>query len=235
MKKQRLLPGVVFCLAVIPVLGTLASCTDFFSTSLASWAKRDPASLIPTVTTGNVKELIVLAEKDPDLSLELLKKIKAAADRAGPAEAAALRAAGLKAGTNAVDLGSSLINNITDIADVGDMDQAKGMLSDAINDMPNLAETSAALSGLIPDPSDTAAFDAFTAAADLNDLAMAAVILLAAEAKASGNSSNYISNITTPTAAPPLVQALAAAAKAKHDAAGGGGLIGDLLEGLGLV
>jgi hypothetical protein len=235
MKKQGLFPGMVFCLAVIPVLAMLASCTDFFSTSLASWAKRDPASLIPTVTTGNVNDLIRMSENDPDLSLELLRKIKAAADRAGPEEAAALRAAGLKTGANAVDLGSSLINNITDMSDVGNADQARKMLSDAINGMPNLAETSAALSGLIPDPSDTAAFDAFTAAADLNDLAMAAVILLAAEAKASGNSSDYISSITTPSAAPPLVQALANAAKTKYDVEGGEGLVGDLLEGLGLV
>jgi hypothetical protein len=236
MKKNKLFPGMALCAAA--GLCMLASCTDLFSTSLASWAQRDPSSLIPEVTTGNVQDLINISENDPDLSLEVLKKIKAAADRAGPEAAAALQAAGLKAGANAVDLGSSLLNGIDDIANVGDPDEAKGMLVNAIDAMPNLAETGAALNGLIPDPSNTAAFNAFTATADLNDLAMAAAVLLAAEAKASGNSGGYIDNIDLADPAKPpsaLVQALAGAAKAKYDAGDGSGLVGDLLEGLGLV
>jgi hypothetical protein len=223
---------------VLPVLCTL-SCTDFFSTSLASWAQRDPASLIPGVTTGNVQDLVRTAENDPALSLELLKKIKAAADQAGPEAAAMLRAQGLKAGANAVDLGSSLLNSIDDISVVGDSGQAADMLVKAINAMPNLAATAAVLSGLVPDPaSETAAFDAFIDAADLNDLAMAAAVLLAAEAKASGDSAGYIGGIDLADPAKPpsaLVQVLAKRAKDKYDAGDGGGLVGDLLEGLGLV
>jgi hypothetical protein len=217
----------------------LMSCTDFFSTSLASWAQRDPSSLIPGVTTGNVQDLVRMAENDPALSLEVLKQIKAAADQAGPEAAAMLRAEGLKAGVNAVDLGSSLLNNIDDIAGVGDPGQASKMLVNAINAMPNLAETAAVLSALVPDPVlETAAFDAFIDAADLNDLAMAAAVLLAAEAKASGDSAGYIDGIDLADPAKPpsaLVQTLAGKAKDKYDAGDEGGLVGDLLEGLGLV
>jgi hypothetical protein len=240
MKKNRLSPGfrVAVSAVILPVL-YMSSCTDLFSTSLASWAQRDPSSLIPEVTTGNVRDLIRKAENDPALSLEVLRKIRAAADRAGPEAAASLRAEGLKAGVNAVDLGSSLLNSIEDISGVGDPDQATDMLVGAINAMPNLAETAAALSGLVPDPAlETAAFNAFIDAADLNDLAMAATVLLAAEAKASGNSAGYIGSIdiADPTKPPSaLVQTLAEKAKEKYDAGDGGGLLGSLLEGLGLV
>ncbi|MDR1617506.1 MAG: hypothetical protein LBS06_00480 [Treponema sp.] len=234
MKKNNLPLGMVFCAAA--VLCMLTSCTDFFSTSLASWAQRSPSSLIPGVTTGNVQDLIRTAENDPELSLEVLKKIRDAANRAGPEAAARLQAAGLKAGVNAVDMGSSLVNSIGNMTDVGDPDEAKGMLVNTINAMPNLAETGAVLSDLIPDPSNTAAFEAFTAAADLNDLAMAATVLLAADAKASGNSAAYINAVDgTSSTVSGKVLALANAAKVKYDAGDGGGLVGDLLEGLGLV
>ena len=235
MKKRNLSPVMVLRAAVIPVFCVLASCTDFFSTSLASWAQRDPASLVPEVTTGNVRDLVRMAENDPDLSLELLREIKAAADRAAPGAAAFLQAEGIRAGINAVDLGSSLLHGIDDIARVGDPDEARGMLVNAINAMPNLTETGAVLSDLVPDPSDTAAFDAFIAAADLNDLAMAAAVLLAAEAKNSGDSAGYINDIDLADSGKPpsaLVRALAGEAKAKYDAGDGSGLVGDLLEGL---
>jgi hypothetical protein len=238
MKKNNLSPVMVLCAAAVPFFCVLA-CTDFFSTSMASWAQRDPSSLVPGITTGNVQYLIRRSEKDPDLSLEVLKNIKAAADRAGPEAAAFLRAEGLKAGANAVDLGSSLLGSIGDIADVGDPGEAKGMLVNAINAMPNLAETGTVLRGLVPDSSsDPIAFNAFIAAADLNDLAMAAAVLLAAEAKASGDSAAYIDGIDLADPAKPpsgLVQILAEKAKEKYDAGGGDGLVGDLLEGLGLV
>jgi hypothetical protein len=237
MKNNSLSSAMVFCAAAIPVFCVLA-CTDFFSTSLASWAQRDPSSLVPTVTTGNVRDLVRRSGNDPKLSLEVLKKIKTAADHAGPDAAALLRAEGLKAGANAVGLGSSLLNSIDDISNVGDPVEAKGMLVNTINIMPNLEETAAVLRGLVPNPANTDAFDAFIATADLNDLAMAAAVLLAAEAKASGDSAGYIDDIDLAnTAKPPspLVQVLAEKAKEKYDAGGGKGLVGDFLKGLGLV
>jgi hypothetical protein len=56
------------------------------------------------------------------------------------------------------------------------------MVVDAIDGMKNLAETSAVLGSILPDPdADPEGFQAFVDAADPNDLAMAAAVLLAAE------------------------------------------------------
>jgi len=171
------------CFPFIIILALLlGSCTEFFSTSLASWAARDPSRLIPPVTIDNVNELIQMAENDPDLSLELLKKIGEAAGKKSGEEKAGLQAAAVEAAVNAVGLGQTLINTAGELANFETAD-AKDLVMDAINSMPNLDDASDALFKMLPKDPSGADFEKFIETAGAEDIAMAAVLLLAGEAK----------------------------------------------------
>jgi hypothetical protein len=202
------------------------SCSDVFTTSLAGWARRDPSSLIPSVTTGNVKELIELTENSPDQSLALLKGIRDAG--ANPE----LQAAALRTAANASGLGAAILRQADDINTIDDTN-AKGIVVDALNGLSNLAEAGTVLEDILPDPSNTAAWDAFVDASSAEDLAMAAMVLLAGKAKEENDPEGYIDNFQTttgPTEA--LAKELALAANAKHS---GGGFLKDMLDGLHLI
>jgi hypothetical protein len=202
------------------------SCTDFFTTSLGEWAARDPNSLIPSVTTGNIDDLLEAVEGDPDLALALLKKI-ADADPDPKLQAAALEAA-----TEASGIVGILSTNINDI----DENNAEAILISALNSMSNVEEAGAVLVSILPDPtSDPTGYAAFVAKASAEDLAMAAAVILAGEAKASGDPSNYISGFptsSTGTATQELAKQLAQAAAANYT---GGGFLEDFLKGIGLT
>ncbi|MDR2110230.1 MAG: hypothetical protein LBP32_02875, partial [Spirochaetaceae bacterium] len=158
------------------------SCTDFFSTSLGSWAARDRRNIVPSVNTGNVKDLVVKAENDPDLSLGVLKGIDAAVKKTSGQERISLQGAALEAAVNASGLGGSVLNKAGELSSVDSPEKARDMVVDAITGMKNLEETSTVLGSILPDPeADPEGFLAFTDAADPNDLAMAAAMLLAAE------------------------------------------------------
>ena len=170
-------------LPFIIILLFSGSCTDFFSTSLAPWAARDPSRLIPKVTVDNVDELIELTENDPDLSLELLKKIGEAVDKASDDDKAKLQSAAIEAAVNSVGLGQTLINAVGDLSeiDTDDPDAAKDLVIDAINSMPNLEEASESLGNLLKDPTN------FIETASADDIALAAILLLAGDAKKNGS------------------------------------------------
>jgi hypothetical protein len=229
--------GIVVCLVISFIGGTLFfSCTDFFSTSLAPWAARDPYSLIPAVTPGNVNDLIADSENNPDMSLAVLKKIQDALEGAGPDDAGTLQAAALGAAANASGFGPAVLNKADDISKLmEDKDNAKNLMFEAINDMPNLEETSETLTAILPKPG-TAEFDTFIEKADADDLATAAAVLLAAEAKGKGD--DYINTFTPETAATDsakLALELAGAAARKYEETNTGGRLKDILEGLNLV
>jgi hypothetical protein len=210
------------------------SCTDFFTTSLASWAKRDPSSLIPPVTTGNVKELIELTESDPDMSLALLKNIDSAG--ANPD----LQAAALQVAANASGLGTAILQHTDDINNINE-NNAKDIVIDALNGLSNVAETGTVLGQILPDPSSTepadiAAWDNFVAASSAEDLAMAAAVLLAAEAKnAPKGASDYIEDFDPTTPATPTEKLAISLATAAKDKPSTGGFLEDLLKGLNLI
>lgn len=164
------------------ILVFLGSCTEFFSTSWASWASRSPSGLIPDVTTDNVDELVEMAADDPDLSLELLKKIAEAVEGATGQDKADLLSAAVEAAGNAVGLGQTIIEVAGDIASIGD--NPKKVAIDAINSMPNLEETGEALYNLLGSLDN---LTDFTDNASSEDIAMAAVLLLVGEAKAKEN------------------------------------------------
>jgi hypothetical protein len=204
------------------------SCTDFFTTSLASWARRDPASLIPPVTTGNVQELIELTENNPDMALALLKKINDAG--ANPD----LQAAALQVAANASGLGTAILQHTDDIGSI-DETNAKGIVVDALNSLSNVAETGTVLGDILPSP-DTQAWDDFVAVSSAEDLAMAAAVLLAAEAKtAPGGASGYIDDFDPDVPGTPMEKLAVSLATAAKDKPSTGGFLEDLLSGLNLI
>ncbi|MDR2184737.1 MAG: hypothetical protein LBO80_03580 [Treponema sp.] len=215
--------GLLFLLLLVFAAG----CSDFFSASLAPWAARDPADLIPDVDAGNVWELVKLTEDDPDLSLELLKNIRGAAAGASPPDQAKLWAAGLTAAANASELGSAILRNLRGKDDLN-ADGIRSLINNALNDAGNLRAAAAVLEQILgTDP--VTANPGFVNAASAGDLAMAAAILLAAEAKQSGLSNFIDSYMPDPGS---LIYKLAAEAYGKPDVSGA---IKDVIDGLNLI
>jgi hypothetical protein len=232
-KKHALALGLILGMGCL-----FFSCREFFSTSLAPWAARDPDKLVPGVTVGNVNELLAAMENNPDMSMALLKKIKEAADRSSGSDKAKLQNSALKAAVNAAGLGSAVLNKVGEIASVGNPDDAKKLLVNAINDMKNLVDAGSILTSTLPKPGD-AEFAAFTDAADPDDLAINAALLLAGEAKKHGNIDNYIDNIfdrqAPATATENLAVNMAVSAVDKYVTAGINGPFKDLLDGINLT
>ncbi|MDR1098897.1 MAG: hypothetical protein LBL28_00300 [Treponema sp.] len=226
----------LFCLAAA---GLVFSCTGFFSTSLATWAARDPNAVLPPVTTGNVTDLISSSENNPDMSLAVLKKIKDAVDNASPETASSLQAAALQAAANASNMGPTLLNKVANISDVTDnMDDAKQLVIDTINEMSNLSETSSTLTAVLPEPG-TPSFDAFIEKANADDLATAAAVLIAAEAKGKVDGDEFINNFdpANPDLSSSAVLAieLAKAASQKYENGSSGSRLKDIIAGLNLI
>lgn len=207
---------------LIPIIFLMAallfSCTDFFSTSWASWASRDPSKLIPSVTVDNVHELIEMTENDPDMALEVLIKTGEAADKASGDDKAELQAAAVEAAVNAVGLGQTIINSVGELASIETVEDAKNAVLDAINGMPNLEEASSALYDLLPKDPTSEEFDNFVNTASAEEIALAAILLLTGEAKKAGDSEDYVDNFnsgSSPEAK--LALDLAAALAGKED------------------
>lgn len=238
--KHKLVKGFLRNVIIVGMLAfSVLSCRQFFTTSLAPWAARDPASLIPPVTTGNIDDLLEQSANNPDQSLALLDTIADAVSTASAADAVVLQAAALTAASNASGVATAVLQNTGTLLDTmqnnGDIIP---VISDAISGLSNLAPTADLLAAILPAPS-TAAFDAFVAQASPEDLAMAAIVLLASEAQASGGVETYISSFdpqsgslsTTET----LAVALASATAASYAASGGTGPLADILAGLNLT
>ncbi|MDR1287066.1 MAG: hypothetical protein LBK08_05615 [Treponema sp.] len=234
--KRRILDALpVKTSVLIPaaVLALFSSCTGFFSTSLASWAQRDPASLVPAVTAGNVNSLIDKAAGDPSLSLAILNRIREPAAAALGGEKAVLQAAALRAAVNAAAPARAVLNHIDEDTEV-DSGNAAGLFNLIIGDLKNLPQTAWALRGILPAvflPGNSE-FDTFLAVSDPYYLAMSAAVLFADDAARSGNSASYVSGYASPGASP-LAEALAQAAMDK----GGDtlGVMGDFFGNLNLV
>jgi hypothetical protein len=230
---------IVFLPGMAAILVLCGACSDFFSSSLAPWAARDPSRLVPPVTVGNVRELILRAENNPDLSLEVLKGILDAVVTSAGSDRAALQAAALQAAANASGLGVNLLNQAGDLDVFTDPAMTKELVKAGINSSDNLVESGSVLAAALPNPDDDAAYAAFVAAAVADDLAMAAMVLLASEAKQTGDSSAYIDSFNT-TGSPlnqseKLALKLAESAAQKYDAEGGTGPLKDILDELHLI
>jgi hypothetical protein len=226
--------GILFSFIILT--GMIGSCTDMFTTSLGSWAARDPDSLVSEVTAHNVRDLVE-ASQDPAYSLALLKKIWVSSAASFGPDKAALQTAALQTAANASGLTNSLLSLIGDLKDFDDAAMIKTKVEAAIYGAVNLPESAAVLSALLPDPGDASSLNLLSLFSDSPDLAMAAVVLLAAEARAYGDTSAYIGafNASAPgTRGEQLAVQLATAAAAKYAAEGGSGNLTDILGALNL-
>ena len=228
----------IACFSALGVALVVGSCRQFFTTSLAPWAARDPASLIPLVSTANIDELLEQSANNPDQSLALLDSINDALATASDADKAVLQAAALTAASNASGLATSVLSNAGALLNA----QESGgdiipVISDAIEGLANLADTATLLADILPDPSSQSFHD-FVAQASPEDLAMAAIVLLAAEAQTVGGVENYIESFNpgSPSKdAETLAVALAEAAATAYATSGGTGPLADILAGLNLT
>jgi hypothetical protein len=215
----------------------LVSCTDFFSTSLATWASRDPDKIVPGVNAGNVDELIAMAKNDTDLSLAVLKKIRNAVDSdASEGDKAKLQCAAVTAAVNAVGLGQAVLGVLDDLGAIEGDDNIRELVMDSLDGMKNLEEAASVLYTILPSP-DSPAFNSYVSEASAIDLAMAAVILLAGEVKQKSVNERdaYIMGFDpdqTNTDIEQLAVKLAQEAFARQDELSGP--IGDALAGLNL-
>jgi hypothetical protein len=216
----------------------LASCSGFFTNSLASGLARDPDKLVPAVTTDNIDELISQSEGNPDMAAAVLNGIADAMAGASAAEQAELRAAAVNLASTASGVGVAILNDAGTILENLDGADVVSNISDAIGGLSNLGSTASALVTILPSPDDTVAFDAFVAQATADDLAMAAVVLLADKATSDPlGTEAYINQFDSGGTLSPqeaLAVKLATSARDKNAAEGGGGTIGDLLSALNL-
>jgi hypothetical protein len=224
--RKIIVPGFLASLVFV-------SCTDFFTTSWGKWAARDPASLIPNVTASNVDELISMSENNPDLSLEVLKKIGKASGSSSGGDKAKLQNAAITAAVNASNLTNVLMNNVSNVSSLKEAEDVKDLMTNTLNSMDNLTSASDTLTGILAQ--DTA----FTDSASADDLAMAAALILAGEAKKAGDLdvfSNHVSGSATTGTPVGLAEDLATKAKEKYEAGeNSASPLKDLLTQLGLV
>ncbi|HCM25519.1 MAG: hypothetical protein A2Z99_11440 [Treponema sp. GWB1_62_6] len=222
----------------------ISSCQQFFTTSLAAQLARDPADLMPDVDTGNVDELLAQAAGNPEMSLALMDSIIDALDGATGAELVQLQSAAVTAATGASGLSEAILASGGDIVAI-DFESATAqeeiitIMEEALGGLNQLADASAGLIDIIPDPvADSAGFDAFVLEADSEQLAMAAITLLASSADASaGGTSDYIDNLDPENPDPgaeTMAVELARAAIEKSQTEGGSGFLTDMLANLNL-
>ncbi|MDR3166804.1 MAG: hypothetical protein LBT93_02580 [Treponema sp.] len=228
-------------LIVLMVLGSFTSCRDFFSTSLFPGAGRDPADLVPPVTPGNVDELIKRAENNPDFALAVLQGIKDTLGKGGSQDDKdRLLAAALKAAANASAIGSSMLNTVGKIPESINQDKVIELVDNTIKTMPNLSAASSILLTLVPDSTeDKNAFDSFIRATKADDLAIASIILVAAEIKGQGGDINHYVQTLDPLGPRSSLEKtaleFAGAAIKKTGLNKPNGFIEDILRGLNLI
>jgi hypothetical protein len=222
-----------------------ASCSGFFTNSLASGLARDQDDLVPKVTTANIDELVEQAEGNSDFAVAVMSSIQDSMEEATPAEASVFRAAAVELAVTASGVGTAVLDDagtILDTLENGDLsdpavkDDLISDIADTLNGLSNLDETVSSLVAILPTSDDTAAIDAFIVNATADDLAMAAIVLLAAQAVTSADGTeSYLKDFASTSVSLTPVEKLAvtfAAKAAERD--DGSGPLSDLLEVLNL-
>lgn len=238
LKLAALLPAIVLCV----------SCQQFFTTSLGEAFARDPEDLIPEVTADNAADLAEATKGDSDASLELLGELEDVIADADADEKADLTAVALDVASSASGVENAILqegDELVDLLQDGDLDdpavqdQIYGLVEDALEGLDNLSDSSASLVAILTDPG-AASIDEIAAASSADDLAMAAIMLLSANASedpdgVSGYIDSFDSESGTLSESESLAVALAEAAAAKYAAEGGVGPLADLLSTLNLT
>jgi hypothetical protein len=235
--QKRFFYFIVGLLIVGLAAGSFMSCTDFFSTTWADWAKRE--TIAAKVTPANVRDLIDQAQGNPAWSLDILKKIGDAVNdpTLTPEQKSILRAAALDAAVNASDIASSLLKGMGEILDAASSDDTggvSGILSSLTGNMKNLDEISGALNAIFPPDMNTESdeFKGFVEESDAEGLALSALILIAVEAtKAEQDLGEYISDFN-PADPPPNLTLVVKLADGAVSKLGDDNPLGDIVGGL---
>ena len=231
--------GIFRFLLIPAALALCVSCTDFFTTSLGEWAARDPDKLIPSVNAGNVNDILSQVDNDPNASLAVLKKIKNAMANASPEDAIVLQNAALEAAVNSVGLVQAVLGVVTSLDEIN-VGSAPQKIADAVNGMKNLGSVGDELFAILPDVDDDpdSDFQKFITQASPDDLAFAAVVLLAGEAKqkSGGNLEEYMSTFDPGnTGSNSDIENLAVELVKGIDPTTLTGPLGDIMRGLNLI
>lgn len=242
--KKRVFPVVaVFISAAFLSM----SCQQFFTTSVAATLARDPASLVPAVSSTNAAELAAAVSDDPDASLVVLSGLEDLIAAAPAEEQAELAALALDVASNASGVGGALLTTVDSLAgiltggDLSDPETLDGLfttIDEAIAGLGNLGDTSTSLVAILS--GTTATIDDIAETATAEELAMAAIVLLSANAQNdAGGVAGYVGgldpNSSSLSASEQLAVDLAAAAAAKYDAEGGTGPLASILSSLNLT
>jgi hypothetical protein len=169
-------------LLVLGIALSLASCSDFFSTSWGEDFARDPSNV--RVTTSNVNELLKDANGDTEASRAILKKLKGTTNPT-------LQAAAVKAANQAAGLTTLVVSNLDTLTkDTSDTDAlervAKTVLGEAKkNDITgvagDIAETLAPTIEYTPE-GPTFKTGSFVSSVSNSDLTLLLVTMMMAEA-----------------------------------------------------
>ncbi|MFA6508743.1 MAG: hypothetical protein WCT14_21775 [Treponemataceae bacterium] len=232
---------LLFFPVAISAVFILASCQQFFTTSVAAPLARDPASLVPAVTSANAATLADEVANDPDASLAVLSGLEDLIAAAPASEQAALAALALDVASNASGVGGALLESADSIAgiltsgDFSDSTELFAAVNTAIAGLDNLSESASSLVSIFG--STSATVDEIAANSTADELAMAAIVLLAANASThTGGVSGYVADLdgTGSGTISPSEQANADLAAALAQAAIDSGASGTLASILGM-
>jgi len=230
------LAGIVACVLAVMVLG---SCQQFFTTSLAEVLARDPDSLVPEVDASNAADLAALAQNDPAMAMSVLDGINDAMAGASAADQVLLRTAAVDAAASASGIGPAVLSVADQLAKAEDDAAMITIMDQTLSGLGNLEEAASGLLSALPDPTDTIAFDAFVAAADPGQLAVAALTLMASEAALDpAGIESYMNSVDPENPVGDsqiLAIALATAAATQYEEEGGGGDLASMLASLNLT
>jgi hypothetical protein len=235
------------CTVILVILaGFFVSCTDFFTSSWGEGLKRDPSSYIKNVSASNAKDMAKELKADPDASKELLHVI---AKKGGSNPE--LQAAGLMAANNAAELGTTLLSNVGTLLDTLDVDdpdetEIQEALSEILEKLPNVTGIANDIEKMLASTTGNAT-DGYTngigSSATPDDIIMGALILVLGDFQSTGSGtiSDYINEIADDfddiddeTDLSTLSSKLQTAYKLLMSIEDKDGLVGDLLEGLGI-
>jgi len=232
--------------ALVSIVLSVVSCQQFFTTSLGDAFARDSKDLVPKVSANNAADLAAETDGDAAASLELLDGLTDLIADADAEDKADLVAVALDVSSSASGVESAVLEESDELLDIlqnGDLDDPAvqedvyDLIDDALAGLDNLSESADAIVDIFSDPH--VSIQDVAAASSAEDLAMAAVMLLASEAsQATAGVSSYIDDFDaegelTPTEA--LAVALAEAAAEKYEEEGGEGPLADLLDTLNLT
>jgi hypothetical protein len=186
MKKTLKRTGIVAGLVCLTV-SIFVSCTNFFTNSWATGAKRDPSNM--KLDASNVDDLLKAARGDTDMSMTILDKIAGQIDGASEEDKAKLREAALQAASQATNVAGLVVSNVDKLTQ--DTTDVQSLLDQIVGsaDMDKMNRASEDLTKILPDVRPDGTFTEDFEATDA-ELTQAALIIILG--KSGGDVEGYL-------------------------------------------